>query len=270
MHKIENMKGRGNMKKGILVVSFGTTHEDTRKSCIESVEKRIAEEFLWLDVRRAFTSNMIINKLKSRDNLIIDTPEQALKKMKDEEFDEVIIQPLHIIPGKEYGEIVETVKIYEKSFKKLILGRPLLTLVEDYKIAVDALKHQLPELREDKAVLLMGHGTYHPANACYSCLQSVINDENLNVYVGTVEGYPELDDIIPKLKKASIKEVILMPFMLVAGDHAKNDLAGEEDSWKSILEKEGFEVEVYLHGLGENPEYQNIYVKHIKDAMAGK
>ncbi len=258
------------MKKGILVVSFGTSYEETRKTCIESVETKIAQEFLWFDVRRAFTSNMIINKLKSRDNIIVDTPHEALIKMRDEKFNEVIVQPLHIIPGKEYGDIVETVREFDNSFDKLILGRPLLTLVKDYKIAVNALKHQLPELSQDKAVLLMGHGTYHPANACYSCLQNVINDENLNVYVGTVKGYPEIEHIIPKLKKAKIKKVVLMPFMLVAGDHAKNDLAGEKDSWKSLLQKEGFEVEVYMHGLGENPKYQDIYVKHIRDAMAVK
>ncbi|MTI46572.1 MAG: sirohydrochlorin cobaltochelatase [Firmicutes bacterium] len=255
------------MKKGILVVSFGTSYENTRKACIESVEKRIEKEFPKSEVRRAFTSNIIINKLKKRDSLIIDTPEQALNKMKNEGFDEVIIQPTHIIPGKEYEEIVETVKAFKDSFEKVTMGRPLLTMNKDYKIAVDALKHQLPDMKENEAVLLMGHGTYHHANACYSCLQSVINDEELNLFVGTVEGYPELDDIIPKLNKANINEVTLMPFMLVAGDHAVNDLVGEEDSWKSILEEQGFKVKVHMSGLGENSKYQDIYVNHVYDAM---
>ncbi|KAB3539047.1 sirohydrochlorin cobaltochelatase [Alkaliphilus pronyensis] len=256
------------MKKGIIVVSFGTTHEETRRLCIESIEKRIAKEFSRFDVRRAFTSKMVINKLKSRDNLLVDTLEEALTKMKEEGFNEVYIQSLHVTPGKEYGDIVETVRQFQDQFHKLALGRPLLTKVEDYKATVAGLKKQLPQQKQGKAVLLMGHGTYHPANACYSCLQSIINDEGLNAYVGTVEDYPELQDILPKLKKANIKEAVLMPFMLVAGDHAKNDLAGDEDSWKTVLEDDGFKVEVYMHGLGENIEIQDIYIQHLKDAMA--
>ncbi|PAB56210.1 sirohydrochlorin cobaltochelatase [Anaeromicrobium sediminis] len=255
-------------KKGILVVSFGTSYENTRKANIEAVENRIKEEFEGNEVRRAFTSKMVIKKLKERDNIIVDTPYEALNRMKKDGFEEVVIQPLHIIPGIEYEKIVSVVKEYDGQFKRIVLGRPVLYSVNDYKEAVHALKSQLPNMKEDSAVVLMGHGTYHPSNACYACLQSFFNDEKLNVYVGTVEGYPEIDHIIPKLRDKNIKEVTLMPYMLVAGDHAVNDMASnEEDSWKSLLEKDGFVVNTYLHGLGENPDYQNIYVNRVREVM---
>ncbi|RKD30625.1 sirohydrochlorin cobaltochelatase [Thermohalobacter berrensis] len=256
------------MKKAILVVSFGTSHKDTMKNCIEAVEVKIDNAFPEYEVRRAFTSGMIIKKLKKRDNINIDSPEDALVKLEEEGFNEVVVQPLHIIPGKEFGKLKDIVNKYKGKFNKLKLGRPVLTYIKDYKRAIDALKSQLPKLHKKSAVILMGHGTYHPANACYSCLQCMLSDEKLNVYVGTVEGYPEIEDIIPKLKDNRIEEVTLMPYMLVSGDHAKNDMAGEdEDSWKNILESEGFKVNVYLHGLGENPKYQDLFVENVKDAI---
>lgn len=257
-------------KKGILVISFGTSYADTRKVTIEACEEKIAASFPDYEVRRAFTSSIIIKKLKERDNIQIDTPEEALNKMKDEGFTKVIVQPLHIIPGLEYEEVLAVVNNFRGSFKELTVGRPVLYGIEDYKQAVEALKQQLPALDKDHAVVLMGHGTTHPANACYSCLQSVLNDEELNVLVGVVEGYPGIDNVIAKLKRNNIKEVTLMPYMLVAGDHAINDMAGdEEDSWKSILEREGFKVNIYLHGLGENNSYQEIYVQRVQDCIDG-
>lgn len=257
-------------KKGILVVSFGTSYADTRKVTIEACENKITESFPDYEVRRAFTSSIIRNILKDRDNIIVDSPEEALTKMKDDGFTEVIVQPLHIIPGAEYNEMLNTLTDFEANFEKLVIGRPILTTINDYKAAVEALKVQLPELNKDQAVVVMGHGTHHPANASYSCLQLVISDMMSNVFVGTVEGYPTLDDVIAKLKAEGIKEVTLMPYMVVAGDHAQNDMAGdEEDSWKTILKKEGFVVKTYLHGLGENPEYQQIYVNHVQDCIDG-
>ncbi|WP_319371242.1 sirohydrochlorin cobaltochelatase [uncultured Ilyobacter sp.] len=258
-------------RKGILVASFGTSHGDTRKAAIEECENRITESFPEHEVYRAFTSNIVRKVLKERDGESVDDVSEALIKMRDEKFTEVIVQPLHIIPGEEYQEkIIKVAESFRCSFKRIAVGRPLLNDIDDYRIAAEALKNQLNELKEDHSVVLMGHGSHHPANACYSCFQMIINDEIPNVFIGTVEGYPELGDIIPKLKSKNIKRVSLMPYMLVAGDHAKNDMAGEEeDSWKRILEKEGFEVDVCLKGLGENPAYQNIFVNHARDAMEG-
>ncbi|MBF8982573.1 sirohydrochlorin cobaltochelatase [Lutibacter sp. B2] len=252
----------------MLVVSFGTSYADTRKVTIEAVENKLDKTFPEYEARRAFTSNMIIKKLKERDKIEVNTPEEALTKMVEDGFEEVVIQPLHVIAGAEYNDLLEVAKKYEGAFKTLNVGKPILYGHEDYAKAVEALKTQLPKLGKGQAVVLMGHGTHHPANASYPCLQSAIDDQGLPVYVGTVEGYPALDDVIGKLKKDNIKEVTLMPYMLVAGDHANNDMAGdEEDSWKTVLKKEGFTVKTYLHGLGENAEYQDIYVEHAKEAI---
>lgn len=258
-------------KKGILVVSFGTSVFETFKSCIESTENRIKESFPGYEIRRAFTSYMIIKKLKVENNIYIDTTEEALEKMKEDGFQEVYVQPLHIMPGDEYDKIIGAVNKYSNYFTSLVLGRPILYRKKDYFIAVEALKNQLPKIKEDSAVLLMGHGSTHPANATYALLQYILNDNGLNkVYVGTVEGYPMLDNIILKLKENNVKRVILMPFMLVAGDHAINDMAGkEENSWKIMLEKEDIEAHIYMHGLGENKAFQDIYVQHIKDCING-
>lgn len=263
------------MKKAILVVSFGTTYEDTRKVTIDAIEEKVKNTFLEYDIRRAFTSHIILKVLKNRDNMQVDTPEEALEKLKNEGYDEVIVQPLHVIPGVEFDYINNVVNRYKenKAFDNIVVGRPLICfkgeeegVPDDYSVMVDALSMQLPE---NQTVILMGHGTNHIANAVYCCFESVLRDRGFkNVHVATVEGYPTLDRVIPNVIAEGTKEVTLMPLMLVAGDHAKNDMAGEEeDSWKSILESQDFKVNIYLHGLGENSSIQDIYIQHIKDVM---
>lgn len=260
-------------KKAILVVSFGTSYEDTRKVTLDAVEKKIADTYKEFEVRKAYTSSIIRKKLKERDKIVIDSPEEALNKLKKEGVSEVIIQPLHVMPGSEYDEIKKVVDKFtaDKSFGKLVLGRPILYREKDYTAAIEALKDQLPKINEQQAVVLMGHGSPHPANSSYALFDYMLKEEGLkNVYVGTVEGTPELDNVIRRLKEDNIKEVTLMPFMVVAGDHANNDMAGDEDdSWKTILKKEGFKVNTYLHGLGENKKIQNIYIQHVKDCIDG-
>lgn len=264
--------------KVILVVSFGTTYGETRKLTIDCIEQCIQDRFKDYDVKRAFTSHMIIKVLRDRDNYIVDTPEEALKKIAEEGYKEVIVQSLHIMPGEEYEYVEKVVKNYREKgvFHKIELGRPILyfkgdgeELQDDYLMAMEAIKLQMPETG---SVLFMGHGTTHPANACYSCLQMVLRDHQINnVYIGTVEGYPSLDNIVNTLKRDGVKEVTLMPLMVVAGDHCNNDMASdEEDSWKSILEKEGFKVNLYMHGMGENPLFREIFVKHVEDTITGK
>ncbi|MTI81163.1 MAG: precorrin-2 C(20)-methyltransferase [Firmicutes bacterium] len=260
-------------KKAILVVSFGTSYPEARKSSIESVENTIKETFQDYEVRRAFTSGFIINKLAERDGLIIDNPEQALQKLKDEGYQQVVVQPLHIIPGIEYEKIKKVVDKFtqEKTFKQLVLGRPLLgsdTNPNDYVNVLKALEGQIPKTEADEAVLMMGHGSEHPANVCYSKMQQEINKTGLNMLIGTVEAEPTLKDIENKLQNKKINKLTLMPFMLVSGDHAQNDLAGdEEDSWRMQLQND-YQVETYLHGLGENQEIHKIYLQHLKDAIA--
>ncbi|MDU1322266.1 MAG: sirohydrochlorin cobaltochelatase [Clostridium botulinum] len=253
-------------KRAILVVSFGTSYEESLKDCIESTENFIKESFKDYDIKRAFTSYMIINKILKRDNIKINNPMEALEELKKEGYEEVIVQPLHIMFGEEYEKIEQAVSAFKDKFNVLKLGKPLLFKNEDYKIATEALKTQLPKLNKEEAIILMGHGTEHPANAAYFQFDYYLREHiNPNMYLCSVESDPSIESVIPKLKKSGVKKIILMPFMLVAGDHANNDMAGDdEESWKNILKKEGFEVEVYLKGLGANREFQKIYKNHIK------
>lgn len=277
---MEQAEQGSGQKKAILVVSFGTSYPTTLTLNIEAVESRIREAFSEYEVRRAFTSRMVIKRLAERDGMQIDNELQALKRLQEEGYQEVYIQPLHVVPGAEYDKIKTLVAHYahaqEKAFTKIRLGRPLLYCTgqaghpDDYEIAIKALAAQLPESTSAHAVVLMGHGGMHPANAAYAVLQLKLEDAGLtNVFVYTVEGYPSLPWIIAKLQQQQVKKVTLMPFLLVAGDHATNDMAGdEEDSAKSQLVAAGFEVEVYFHGLGENTAIQDIYVAHLRSAIA--
>lgn len=259
------------MKKAILVTSFGTSYADTRALTIEACENDIARTFPDYEIRRSFTSHMIIRRLKERDGMTVPTPEEALAALTEEGVKEVIVQPLHIIPGEEFHEkIVKKIIPFTKLFDRLLLGRPLLYFEKDYLRTVEGIKGQLPVLKDGEAVVLMGHGTGHPANACYSCLQSFLDDAELPVFLANVEGYPELDVVIPRLQKRNIRKITLMPFMLVAGDHARNDMAGDaDDSWISVLRDKGFEVHVYMHGLGENPRFREMYTQRVGEAING-
>ncbi len=171
--------------------------------------------------------------------------------------------------GEEYEKIEKAVLKFKDEFKVLKLGKPLLFKNEDYKIATEALKTQLPKLNKEEAIILMGHGTEHPANAAYFQFDYYLREHiNPNIYLCSVESDPSIESVIPKLKKSGVKNVLLMPFMLVAGDHANNDMAGEdEESWKNVLEKEDFKVDLYLKGLGANREFQKIYRDHIKEEI---
>jgi len=267
-------------KKAILVVSFGTTYGETRKVTIEAVENKIRATFPEYEVRSAFTSRIIIKKLAERDGIKMDTEKQALDKLKAEGYTEVIVQPLHMEAGDEYEKVSCVVERYaqSKAFAKISLGRPVLYYTgqegksDDYTIAIKAIETQLPKLGKYDAVAMMGHGGVHPSNAAYAALQMKIQDAGLkNVFVFTVEGYPTVEDVIKKCKEQKIKKVILMPLMVVAGDHANNDMAGDEkDSYKSQFLAAGFKVDTYLHGLGENAGIQDIYVQHVKDVIEGK
>lgn len=277
---IEKAYAAENTKKAILVVSFGTTYADTRTATIDAVAEKIKMAYPEYDVRQAYTSRIIIKRLADRDGIKMDTEKQALEKLKNEGYREVIVQPLHIEPGDEYEKVSRIVEQYadNKVFDKIVLSRSLLYFMgqegrpDDYAEAISAVQKQLPKMEKHTAVVLMGHGGPHPSNAAYATLQLKLQDAGMNnMFVYTVEGYPDFEQLVEKLKANKFKKVVLMPFMVVAGDHASNDMAGDEkDSAKSQLKAAGFEVEVYLHGLGENPAIQNIYVQHVKDAMEGK
>lgn len=262
------------MRKAILVVSFGTSYLDALENSIEKIEKEIQENFKEYDIFRSFTSHMIIRKLKSVYNMEVDTPEIVLEKIKDLGYDEVLVQPIHIIPGEEYDYVKGNVERFEKYFNSIKFGRPLFfyqgeeDMPNDYGIFIDSIK-ELLECKEDEAVVLFGHGSAHYSNAAYGALQTMLYDEGFErAFVGTVEGYPTLNSVLKRLNKNNIKKVKLVPLMVVAGDHVRNDMASDEDdSWKTILKENGFEVETHIHGLGEIKAFRKIYIDHIEDMI---
>ena len=260
------------MKRAILVVSFGTSYLDTLEKTIEKAEKQIRDTFSEYDIYRAFTSHKIIKKLQEKYEIFIDTPEAMLEKLYDSGYEEIIMQPLHMIPGEEFIYINKIAEIFKEKFEVLKVGRPIFyyqgieELPQDYSLFIEATK-ELYE--ENNAVVLMGHGTAHPANSVYGCLQAVFEDEGYeNVFVTTVEGYPNFENVIGRVKRKNISEVTLAPLMVVAGDHARNDMASDdEESLKSMLEAEGIKVNIHMKGLGENEKFNELYINRIDDLI---
>ena len=255
------------MEKGILVVSFGTSHMDTMEKTITVIEREIARRFPEWRVYRAFTSRMIVRKLKRTENMEIDTVEEALKRMAADGISEVIVQPTHIINGIENDRMMEDLMEHMSLFNRIRVGKPLLSSVDDYKKAIHGVMSEVG-LETGEMLVLMGHGTDHHANSAYPTLEYTFHALGYNqVLVGTVESFPELKNVMAKLEIAEKKKVALMPFMLVAGDHAKNDMAGDEDSCKSELEDAGYEVRAIMKGLGEFEGMRKIFLEHIEEAM---
>lgn len=262
-------------KDAILVMSFGTTFKETREKTIEATVADIQKAHPTTKVVMAFTSHIIIDRIKANEGIDIPTPEQALSTLKKDGYTRVSLVSLDVIPGLEYGYNTAVFKLYKKDFKKMTLGLPLMYWMgqenqrNDIQEFLGALQTELPSATKRSAILLMAHGTPDPANAYYPTIQANIKDSHLqHVFVYTVEGWPRLENIMPMLKKEGIKEVTLIPMMMVAGDHANNDMAGPEPtSHKSILEKEGFKVNTYLHGLGENKDIRNMYVERANEAF---
>ena len=256
-------------KKALLVVSFGTSHAGTRERTIGAIERNIAAAYPKYEVRRAFTSGMILNVLEKRDSIIIDNVAEAMNRLISDGFREVLVQPTHVIPGEEYDDMAADVMMFQDRFDKIAVGNPLLYCTEDYRKVVCAVMEQFPDLSDKEALVLMGHGTGHPINAAYAALDYQFKDMGYaNVFVGTVEGYPEIQTVLKNVEEYRPENVVLLPLMVVAGDHAVNDMAGEEaDSWRSVFEKAGFGVECVLKGLGEFQTIRDIYLEHIADVL---
>lgn len=258
------------IKKGILLVTFGTSYPKAQIA-FANIEKKVKAKFPGIEVRWAYTSK-IIRKIMKKRGKQIDSPAEALAKMGEDGFTHVSVQSLHIIPGEEYDNLKLTVEAFNKmpkGIKIAKLGTPLLfSDADNKKMAVFITTQFKNELDKKSALLLMGHGTHHASNIYYPGFQYYLSQKSDKFYLGTVEGYPILKQIIPQLKSKGIKKLVLTPFMSVAGDHAQNDMAGEEDdSWKSILEKEGFEIEIILKGLAEYDEIVDIWLEHLEDVF---
>ncbi len=242
------------MNKGILVTSFGTSHKDTRKKSIEALENMVKEKYGAERVERAFTSNIVRKIIKKNEGIYVYNQEEGIKALKNKGYSEIITMSTHILNGIEYS------KLNDKYGK---ITKPLLFSDEDYHKIVNDDKFN--DLEGNDALIFMGHGTESEADKSYEILQEKYKEKGRdNIFIATVEGKITLEDIIKKIKNKNYKKVLLKPFMIVAGDHAKNDMASDEkDSWKTILENNNFEVEVKLIGMGEYDFIQNMFMDKL-------
>ena len=255
------------MKKAILAVSFGTSYPDTLRKTIAATEQALAEAFPDWEVRRAFTSGMIIRKLKERDGVEIENVHQAMHRLEEEGYTHVAVQSTHVMHGEEYEKMLSQLEPYRLRMK-ISVGMPLLHSEEDYACVAKALLNWLPPLEKDEALVLMGHGTTHFANSAYAQMEHMLQASCDRVYLATVEGYPTLDSVERQLqKRPEIRRLMLAPFMLVAGDHARNDMSGDEDSWAEQLKQAGYTVRCILQGLGECSAIRTLFVEHCRQAM---
>ena len=271
----------------ILVVSFGTSFNNSRAADIKGIEDAIQAAYPDWSVRRAFTAQIIINHVQAREDEHIDNMDQAMERAVANGVKNLVVQPTHLMHGAEYDELMETVNAYADKFESVKVAEPLLgevgsdaAVVNEDKQAVaqiltaEAVKtagyDSLDAAKEDGvAFVFMGHGTSHTAKISYSQMQSQMNELGYdNVFIGTVEGEPEetsCEAVIDAIAQAGYKKVVLRPLMVVAGDHANNDMAGsDDDSWLSMFNASGnFDsVDTQIFGLGEIPEIQAIYVAH--------
>ncbi len=266
-HPVKQEKG-----PAILLVTFGTSVESAQ-AAFRTIEQRVKAAFPKAEVRWAYTSKIIRKKLE-KSGTRIDSPEMALARLMDDGYTKVAVQSLHMIPGIEFHELYDNARLFgqmDGGFSKVMVGQPLL--VSDAtmdKTLKQVLARAVPKERKaNEAVVLMGHGTHHPSDAIYSAMMYKAQKTDPNVYVGTVEGSPSFEEIREQLVQKKIKKAYLIPFMTVAGDHAMNDMAGDEpDSWKSQLAKAGIDSVPVMKGLAEYDAIADMWVEQLKVAMA--
>lgn len=258
-------------KTGILLVAFGTS-VPAAQAAFDHIDQLVKKAVPDTPVRWAYTSAIIRTKL-AKEGKQLDSVATALAKMMDEGFTQVAIQSLHTIHGEEFHDLVVTANAFGRlpeGFEAIAVGNPLLSSQKDIEAVAEALIANGPKARKPgEALVLMGHGTPHPSNSVYAALMYHLQRKDPLVFIGTVEGSPEIGDVVERLKAKKVKKAYLMPFMAVAGDHAINDMAGDEDdSWKSILAKEKIQTEAILKGTAEFDNIAAIWVDHLKEALA--
>lgn len=251
-------------KAALLMVHFGTTYDDTRRLTIDAINQKAAEAFKEMEIREAYTSRIVVRRLKVRGIEKLN-PAEALEKLKADGYTHILIQSTNIIEGIEMESLRKDVAQMESAFKDVRIGNPLLYAPEDYEIVIAAIARNGAK---EGATLLVGHGTYTPATAQYAMLDYMLQAKGFTHYhVGTIEGYPSFEDMLAKVKAQGARKVLLMPFMFVSGDHANNDIATD---WKQKLEKQGLEVSLFMEGLGQNTDIQNLFIQHARFAAKHK
>lgn len=252
-------------KAAVLLVSFGTTHDDTRAATIDAMAQKVRTEFPQLQVMQSFTSRIVLRRLKAR-GIEIDTPLEAALKLRAQGVTHLLVQSTNIIDGEEMESLRQDVETVRPFFKEVRMGTPLFYDVEDVLKVVEVLAQRHPaDVKQRAHVLFVGHGTEGPATAIYSQVDYMLKATgNPNHHVATIEGYPAFDDALAKIKAAKGKTVTLVPLMFVAGDHAKNDISVD---WREALEAEGLQVQLHIEGLGEVPEIQELFLQHLRFAL---
>ena len=260
-----------NSKKALVVVSFGTTFPESRRLDIESVENALKAAFPDRHFKRAFTAKIVIARMLKNEGLKVDDLETVLTNLQKESYQDVLIQCTHLTQGEEYAKkIMKAVHDFKGQFEKISVGRPLLSDIRDYNLVAVALATQLPALAEDEMVVFMGHGSPHMHNPAYNILEHSFVNLGIPALIGVAEedDCPNFKDMLVQLKKTKAKKVVLVPLMLVCGDHANNDMVGDdEESWVNLLQEEGYQVSADMKGMGRNIAVQNIYVMHAMDAL---
>ncbi|SMB91649.1 sirohydrochlorin cobaltochelatase [Desulfonispora thiosulfatigenes DSM 11270] len=254
------------MNKAIILVSHGSVRPETREQ-LEELANRIKEKYSDYDVNLSFSGKIIIKLLKEKYNIIMKTPKEELTRLIQEGYTEIIVQSLHILPGLEFHGLLKDISEFKGANIKV--GYPLLSSNTDYSKSAKAIQMLFPNLEEKQGVVLMGHGTYHPSNSGYACLQNHFYDQEKNFFIANVKGYPKLEHIIGKLHKLNINQIVLMPYLLTVGNHVYEDMIGNDNSFIKVLEKEGIKVIPYLKGLVEDVNHQDIFIEHINDAISG-
>ena len=262
--------GQRPQKTGILLVAFGTTVPEAR-AALDNIDARAKARFPGVEVRWAYSSRIVREKLAA-EGIRFDSPAMALARMMDDGFTHVAVQSLQTIPGEEFHGLQKTASAFSglpKGMDKVTVGLPLLAEPADVEACARAIMAAIPKERAaGEAVILLGHGTHHPANIYYPGLQFSLNRLDPLVLVGTVEGTPSLDDVRAVLKDRKVSRAWLLPFMAVAGDHAVNDMAGDgEDSWKSVLAADGVTCVPVLRGTAEVPAFVDIWLDHLQAAL---
>lgn len=251
---LENFKETD--KKAILVINFGTTHFDTRVDTIEILISEVKEKFSDFEVRECYTSRIILKKLKEK-NIFIDNPVEAMERLKKDGYTHVIVLSSNIIDGIEYKALVKNIEHFYGDFKEVRVAPPLLNTNTSFLNVARVLNGYFGNLQEKEGYLFVGHGTLDFSDSAYPCMDYIFKYLGYSYYVGTIEGFPSIDEIKEILAKDKIEKVTLVPFMFVAGEHAKNDIA---DDWKEELEKSGFKVAINLTSLGAIKEIRDMII----------
>lgn len=268
---LDNVRNQDEIgEKELLVASFGTSFNDNRRLTIGAIENAMEKAFPDYSVRRGFTAQIIIDHVERRDGIHIDNMDEALERAINNGVKTLVVQPTHLMNGLEYEELTGQLAEYADSFEQVAVGEPLLTSDDDFNRVMKAIVEATAEYDDgETAICFMGHGTEAASNEVYGKMQDLLKANGYdNYYVGTVEAEPSLEDVLTAVQAGDYKKVVLEPLMIVAGDHANNDMAGDEEgSWKTEFENAGYEVTCILRGLGELPEIQQILVEHAQKAI---